>query len=95
MKPSIPKPAHVEAAFKAVERRLASVVKRINSEAARSMKAGDYETAKRWMESGKLVAEFGTRAGHFANEWRRLVRAARLVSPSTDESTGEKPTEKE
>jgi hypothetical protein len=81
VKPSIPKPQAVESALRLTERRLDAAVKRINREAAKAMKAGDYDAARRWMESGKLVADFSTRADAFAQEWRRMVKAARISAP--------------
>jgi hypothetical protein len=86
VKPSIPKPQAVESALRLTERRLEAAVKRINREAAKAMKAGDYDAARRWMGSGKLVADFSTRAAAFAQEWRRLVKAARISAPGPDET---------
>jgi len=81
MKPGIPKPGPVDGAFKLLAKRFDVVVKKINREAASAMKAGDYDAAQRWMESGRLVADFSSRAAHFSTEWKRLVQAARVSEP--------------
>lgn len=86
MKPGIPKPASVDAAFRVLEKRLLAVQKRVNLQASRALKGGQYDATNQWMEIGKLVADFAARADHFATEWRRVVRAAKVgpTTPRTD-----------
>ena len=79
MRPSIPKPSAVDAAFKVLAKRLDAAQKRVNAEAARHLKAGQYETAEKWMEIGRSVSGFVDRVAAFSQEWRHLVRALRIV----------------
>jgi hypothetical protein len=44
------------------------------------MKADNYEAAQKWMEMGRSVTDFAQRLGAFAEEWKRLVRATRIVA---------------
>ena len=80
MAPSIPNSHSVDVAFQRVVKRLGTVRKRINASAAKEMKADDYETAQKWMEMGRSVADFGERLEAFMAEWKRLVKATRIVA---------------
>lgn len=82
MRPGIPKPAAVDSAFRLLTKRLASARKRINREAAREMKSGDYETAQRWMAVGRALADFADRSDAYFAEWRTLVRTSRIAGAS-------------
>jgi hypothetical protein len=55
-------------------------LKRVNHAAAAETKSGDYASAQKWMEIGRSLAEFSSRAGAYAEEWKRLVRATRLAA---------------
>jgi hypothetical protein len=44
------------------------------------MKADHYEAAQKWMEMGRSVADFAERLETFAEEWKRLVKATRIVA---------------
>jgi hypothetical protein len=80
--PSIPNALSVESAFRRTVKRLATVRKRINASAAKEMKADDYEAAQKWMEMGRSVADFAGRLDAFVAEWKRLVKATRIVARS-------------
>ena len=80
MKPAIPSSHVVDSALGTVSKRLEKVRTRINASAAKEMKADHYEEAKKWMEMGSSVADFAQRLDAFAEEWKRLVKAARIVA---------------
>lgn len=80
MQPSIPRSHTVDSALQQVVKRLDTVRKRINSSAAKEMKADHYEVAQKWMEMGRSVADFTERVVAFAEEWKRLVKATRIVA---------------
>ena len=80
MQPSIPNSHTVDSALQGVVKRLETVRKRINSSAAKEMKADHYELAQNWMETGRSVADFAQRLEAFAEEWKRLVKATRIVA---------------
>lgn len=82
MPPSIPNADSVNSAFRRVVKQLGTVRKRINASAAKEMKADDYELAQKWMEMGRSVADFAGRLDAFVAEWRRLVKATRIVARS-------------
>ncbi|MBI1798638.1 MAG: hypothetical protein HYR73_03005 [Candidatus Eisenbacteria bacterium] len=91
MREAVPKPKIIEAGFRVLAKRLARVQRSINSEAARSMRAGQYEAVQRWMEVGKNVSDFAGRLDAFAEEWKRLVKATRIAGakkpgPSSERS---------
>ena len=46
------------------------------------MKADDYEAAQKWMEMGRSVADFADRLDAFVAEWKRLVKATRIMARS-------------
>jgi hypothetical protein len=77
---AIPSSQTVNSALRQVAKRLSSVRKRINSSAAKEMKADHYEAAQKWMEMGSSVADFAQRLEAFAEEWKRLVKATRIVA---------------
>ena len=79
MRPNIPRSGVVNSAFHLLQNRLDGVQKGINAAAAREMKNGKYDDAQEWMGVGRSVAEFAQRVEAFAQEWKRLVKTARLV----------------
>ncbi len=87
MRPGIPKPTAVDSSFRLLTKRLGSAQKRINREAAREMKSGDYETAQKWMAVGRALADFADRAGAYSAEWRTLVRTSRIAGASETKGT--------
>jgi hypothetical protein len=78
--PSIPNSHSVESDFQRVLKRLGTVRKRINASAAKEMKADHYDLAQKWMEMGRSLADFAERLEAFVAEWRRLVKATRIVA---------------
>ena len=80
MPPSIPNSHTVDSGFQRVVKRLSTLRKRINASAAKEMKADHYEAAQKWMEMGRSVADFAERLEAFAGEWKRLVKATRIVA---------------
>lgn len=82
MRPCIPNPAVVGSSFRALAGRLGKVRKKINAEAAKEMKAGQYEAAQRWIEVGRSLADFAQRVDAFAQEWKTLVRTTRIAAHS-------------
>ena len=91
MQPSIPNSRTIDSAFQCVVKRLETARKRINSSAAREMKAGHYEVAEKWMETGRSVTDFAERLEAFAEEWKRLVKATRIVARAHAGSEADKP----
>jgi hypothetical protein len=87
VRPGIPKPTAVDSSFRLLVKRLASARKRINREAAREMKSGDYETAQRWMAVGRTLADFAGRADAYFAEWKTLVRTSRIAGASEAKKT--------
>jgi hypothetical protein len=79
VRPNIPRSGVVNSAFRLLQSRLDGVQKGINAAAAREMKAGKYDDAQQWMGVGRSVAEFAQRVEAFEQEWKRLVKTARLV----------------
>ena len=79
MRPNIPRSGVVNSAFRLLQNRLDGVQKGINAAAAREMKVGKYDDAQQWMGVGRSVAEFAQRVEAFEQEWKRLVKTARLV----------------
>src|ERR1700732_3395322 len=84
MKPAIPNSVAVMSAFRTVEKRLKKAQKRINAQAAREMKSGNYGSAQKWMDVGSAVADFAGRSDAFAEEWKRLTKATRIVNTSVE-----------
>jgi Mrr N-terminal domain len=80
--PSIPSSHAIDSALRRVVKRLRTLRKRINTSAAKEMKADDYEGAQKWMEMGRSVADYADRMEAFAEEWKRLVKATRIVARS-------------
>ena len=50
------------------------------------MKADRYAVAQKWMEMGRSVTDFAQRLDAFGEEWKRLVRAARMVARAHGEN---------
>lgn len=65
--------------------------KRINSSAAREMKADHYGVAEKWMEMGRSVTDFAQRLEAFSEEWKRLVKATRIVARAHAGGKADKP----
>jgi hypothetical protein len=86
VRPSIPKATIVDAGFRLLENRLRIVRRRVNNSAAKEMRAGEYLAAKAWMDLGQTVADFASRVDAFAQEWKRLVKTARIVLRSNGEN---------
>jgi hypothetical protein len=84
VKLSIPNSTTVDSAFRSVEKRLKQVRKKINTQAAREMKGGDYSSAQKWMDIGRSVADFAERVDAFGQEWKRLARATRIANSGAD-----------
>lgn len=84
MKLSIPSSSTVDSAFRTLERRLRQVRKKINAQAAREMKDGDYAPAQKWMAIGSSVADFAGRVEAFGQEWKRLAKATRIASAAAE-----------
>ncbi len=80
MRPGIPNSKAVDSAFRSLEKKLATTRKRINNEAAKRMKAGEYEAATAWMQVGGSVADFIQRVSDFSNEWKRLAKTTKIVA---------------
>jgi hypothetical protein len=80
MRPAIPKPDAVGSAFRVLAKRLATVRKKVNAEAAKEMKVGDYEAAQGWMGVGRSLSDFAQRVDAFAKEWKTLVRTTRIAA---------------
>jgi hypothetical protein len=80
VRPGIPNSKAVDSAFRSLEKKLATTRKRINNEAAKQMKAGEYEAATAWMQVGGSVADFAKRVTDFTNEWKRLAKTTRIVA---------------
>jgi hypothetical protein len=92
VRPSIPSSKTVDSALRLVEKRLSLARKKINSSAAKEMKADHYEAAQKWMEMGRSVADFAQRLEAFAEEWKRLVKATRIVASVHNGNEREKRT---
>lgn len=80
MRETIPRAKVIDTGFRVLEKRFDRVRRSINTEAARSMRAGDYDAVQRWMGVGKNVADFAARLDAFAMEWKRLVKATRIAA---------------
>ncbi|MCI0622672.1 MAG: winged helix-turn-helix domain-containing protein [Acidobacteria bacterium] len=87
MRPSIPNTGAVDSTFRTLEKRLKRARKKINTQAAREMKGGDYGSAQKWMDIGRSVADFAGRVEAFAQEWKRLTKATRIANAATEERT--------
>ena len=86
MKLSIPNSNTVDSAFRTIEKRLRQVRKKINAQAARQMKGGDYSSAQEWMDVGRSVADFVERLDAFGQEWKRLAKATRIANSANKEA---------
>jgi hypothetical protein len=84
VKLSIPNSTTVDSAFRTVEKRLKQVTKKINAQAAREMKGGEYSSAQKWMDIGRSVADFAERVDAFGQEWKQLARASRIANSGAD-----------
>ena len=84
MKLSIPNAAAVDSAFRTVEKRLRQVRRKINAQAARQMKGGDYSSTQKWMEIGRAVGDYADRVDAFGQEWKRLSKATRIANTITE-----------
>jgi len=80
VKLSIPNSTTVDLAFRTVKKRLKQVRKKINAQAAKEMKGGDYSSAQKWMDIGRSVADFAERVDAFGQEWKRLTKATRVAN---------------
>jgi Mrr restriction endonuclease-like protein len=80
MRESVPKAKVIEAGFRVLGRRFGNVRRSISAQAARCMRAGEYDAVQRWMEVGKSVADFADRLDAFGQEWKRLVKATRIAA---------------
>ncbi len=80
MKLSIPNSSSVDSGFRTVEKRLKQARKKINAQAAREMKGGDYGAAQKWMDIARSVTDFSERVDAFGQEWKRLVKATRIAN---------------
>lgn len=85
MRPGIPNSKVVDSAFRSLEKKLATTRKRINNEAAKRMKAGEYETATAWMQVGGSVGDFAQRVNDFTNEWKRLAKTTKIVADANQQ----------
>jgi hypothetical protein len=74
---SVPNASAVSTSFRNLLKRLDGTRKKINSAAASESKSGDYDTAKDWMEVGRVVSDFRDRAEAFNKEWKALVKGIR------------------
>ena len=80
MQPSIPNSHAISSAFHRLEKRLNNARKKVNAAAAKEMKADDYETAQKWMEVGRSLADFAERVAAFTQEWKRFVKATTIAA---------------
>lgn len=87
MRPTVPNSGTVDAAFRALEKRLTPVRKKINSQAAQRMRCGDYDLAQKWMDVGSSVIDFAERTNAFKQEWKQLTRAVRIANSVKEETT--------
>jgi hypothetical protein len=87
----MPRSHAVDSALQQAVKRLDIVRRRVNSFAAKEMKADQYEVAQKWMEMGRSVADFTQRLEAFAEEWKRLVKATRIVARARSASDAGKP----
>jgi hypothetical protein len=88
MRPCIPNSSAIDSGFRSLEKRLVVARRKINAAAAAQMKADEYETAKEWMSVGRSVADFAERVAAFADEWKRLVKAARITARANHSRSG-------
>jgi len=88
VRPGIPNSKAVDSAFRLLEKRLASALKRVNSEAAKRTKANDYPAATAWMQVGEAVSGFAKRAGDFSREWSRLTKATKIAAAAKNLDRG-------
>jgi hypothetical protein len=80
--PAIPRPEVVSSTFRSLAKHLEKVQRRINAEAAKEMRAGQYTAAQRWMEVGQSLADFAQRVHAYSQEWQTLVRTTRIAGRS-------------
>ncbi len=92
MRPFIPRSEAVDSAFRLLGRRIDGVRKGINAAAAKEMKVGKYEDAQGWMEIGRSVGDFAGRVEAFTQEWKRLVKAARILGRERANAEADKPS---
>jgi hypothetical protein len=81
----------VDSALQKAVNRLDAVRKRVNSSAAKEMRADHYEAAQKWMEMGRSVADFTQRLEAFAEEWKRVVRATRIAAQARSGNEADRP----
>lgn len=79
MRESIPKAKTIETGFRVLQKRLERAERSINIEAARCMRGGNDEAVKKWMDVRHSVEDFSARLDAFAQEWKRLEKAARAT----------------
>jgi hypothetical protein len=78
--PAIPKSEGVVSAFRLLAKKLEATRKKINTQAAKDMKADKYDAAQKRIGIGRAVADFAQRAEAFADEWKRLTKASKLAA---------------
>src|SRR4051812_8316719 len=66
----------VDSAFKQLVKRFESAKKKIDSSAAKRIKAGQYDVASKWMEVGREVEKFSQKVNQFRREWNELVTSS-------------------
>lgn len=79
MLPAIPKPEVVSSTFRSLAKHLAKAQRRINAEAAKEMRTGQYAAAQKWMEVGQSLGDFAQRVEAYSQEWQTLVRTTRIA----------------
>ncbi len=76
----IPNPDTVKNALKSTDKRLKTVIRRVNIEAARYTRSGDYDGAEKWIQIAKSVMDYQSRLKAFADEWETIVKTSRLTT---------------
>ncbi len=79
-KSGIPNPDSVKKALKLSDKRLKTIIRRVNIEAARHTRSGDYEGAEKWIQIAKSVMDYQSRLKAFADEWQTIVKTSRLTT---------------
>jgi hypothetical protein len=64
--------SRVQSSFKTLDKRLSIVIRRINTEAAAQMKAGNYDMAKGLMDVGRSFSEFTAKTDEMSKAWDEL-----------------------
>jgi hypothetical protein len=79
-KSGIPNPDTVKNALKLTDKRLKTAIRRVNIEAARHTRSGDYEGAEKWIQTAKSVMDYQSRLKAFVEEWHTIVKSSRLTT---------------